>query len=60
MTPLEQLALVPKILEAAELLHKAGVLEHDPAFYVKKYVDATPEINQFLKDHTGDSYEKDH
>lgn len=44
-----QIALLPKILEAAHVLHDAGLIKEFPSDVVKRYVQAHPEINQALQ-----------
>lgn len=46
---LKKMALLPQILEAAQLLHKLGLTSKHPTTYVKQYVDENPEINQLLQ-----------
>ncbi len=44
----EKIMMLPKILEAAMLLHKAGLLEEQPNETVRRYVQKNPDINQKL------------
>jgi hypothetical protein len=46
---LKKMALLPQILEAAQLLHKLGLTSKRPATYVKQYVEENPDINQLLQ-----------
>jgi hypothetical protein len=46
--PLTKIAMLPRILEAATLLHELGLLEEQPNESVKRYVQANPDINQYI------------
>ena len=45
-----KISLLPKILEAATILHTFGLINELPSEYVKKYVQANPDINKYLND----------
>ena len=44
-----EMAMLPRILEAAKLLDACGVLDEAPNVYVKRYVQKHPEINEALQ-----------
>ena len=43
-----KLALLPRLLEAATLLHKEGVIDTRPEDLVKGYMEKNPDINEAL------------
>lgn len=46
--PLAKIAMLPRILEAATLLHELGLLEEQPNEPVRRYILANPDINQYI------------
>jgi flagellar biosynthesis/type III secretory pathway ATPase len=48
-TAIAKMAVLPEILKAATLLHELGLQAEQPNETVKRYINANPEINQFLK-----------
>lgn len=48
-TTLTKFALLAQILEAATLLHSLGLVKEAPNTFVKKYVEANPDINEAMK-----------
>ena len=48
-----KIAALPRILEAAKLLHDLRLLNEQPAAVVKRYVEANPDINDALAKHDG-------
>lgn len=47
-TVMYKLGKAADILKAAQLLHKEGLITEDPTTYVKRYVQANPDINRHL------------
>ena len=43
-----KLAEVPRVLQAATLLHSLGLIDQEPSCIVRKHVKKHPEINQLL------------
>lgn len=50
MSTLAKMAELPKILEAAHVLKRHGLIDEEPTVVVKRYVQANPDINQALAD----------
>jgi len=48
---LPEIAMLPRILEAAQLLHACGLVDDAPSTFVKRYVQAHPIINATLNQH---------
>lgn len=47
-TVMAKIASLPRLLEAATLLHKEGLIKEAPNEIVKRYVQKNPDINEVL------------
>jgi len=45
---ISKIAVLPKILEAAQLLYSLKLIHKTPTTYVRMYVQDNPDINQLL------------
>lgn len=50
VSTLAKMAELPKILEAAQVLRRHGLIDEEPTSVVKRYVQENPDINQALAD----------